>query len=347
MNISPTPKRYTSRSDFRNERPPQYGNNLRFNQGYPIDNRNNINPNPRERLIPKEYQESAKTVDDLLYEVKSLNRKLYEQQLEENRLIKLSETLKGKLSKYHQIALKYRQERNDLSFKLYNRNIFDNNDIQDDNMDIFNENNVNRGRNDDMDENDQIYIGKRRNDNVKNIQPSVAINNPATQNKTKSNDSELKEKIDKLYQMVSNLQLDSVSNGNENHNLSNLKGRHDDNSKYPSERDLDIIKTEELKQLEDAVLEYREKLEAKKAYEKRKISAQQEISQIQKELNEFNYSHESRNTSRGPSNPDIDRDYEFSGKRPSRTRDGSKRRERVYTFNDEEEKSIFLSDAKA
>ena len=282
-NGSPTPRRYTS------SRPDLYNYEDRDQDRY---------MNPREKLIPREYYENVRTVDELLSEIKMLSRQLREQQDRELKLRNLCETLKGKLSKYFQfreLAFKYKQQRDELSYKLYKKNIYtdtDTDDSDDEDLAGFEVSNLNKNSND-----DQIYISKRKNNiihNRNNNNKSSISSNKSESNNKNDNDSETKELINKLYEMITSLKQtnitmspqsndinksssDSGSSSSNNNNTNNK-------SKYLSERDLDIIKTEELKKLEDAVQEYRHKLEAKKAYERRKISAQQEILQIQEEL---------------------------------------------------------------
>lgn len=300
-NGSPTPRRYTSRPDFKN-----YG----FDG---LENRDNGSRymNPREKLIPKQYYENARTVDELLAEIKMLSRQLREQQERELKLRNLCETLKGKLGKYfefRELALRYKHERDELSYKLYKKNIY-----EDDDDNINNSNNNNNVKNfdfiDDSDVNkdlddNHIYISKRRNNHYKNNEHRSSMSTNKSDLDQNGNDLETKELISKLYEMISSLKQDSItlstqsnsnncnntddnnrnSNGDNMNNDSNKNNNTEDKSKYLSEKDLDVIKTEELKKLEDAVQEYRHRLEARKAYERRKISAQQEILQIQEEL---------------------------------------------------------------
>lgn len=289
-NTSPTPRRYTSsRPDFRN--------NVRFTSGTYGDN---INVNPREKLIPREYYENARNVDELLYEIRSLNRQLYEQQAKETKLNKLCEKLKDKLNKYYhyrELALRYKQQRNELSERLYKRNVFDDDDDDEilDDASMRNNirerlNNINDENLDDSDEFDdnKLYVSKRRSARNKIHGSKASVNK--TGNEQAGQDSETKELISKLYEMISSLKEEKTAsstqlNATSPANNVEPKGNHTTKeTKYLSERELDIIKTEELKKLEDAVQDYRTKLEARKAYERRKISAQQEISQIQEEL---------------------------------------------------------------
>lgn len=298
-NGSPTPRRYTSRPDLKD-----YG----FDG---LENRDSGNRymNPREKLIPRQYYENARTVDELLSEIKMLSRQLREQQERELKLRNLCETLKGKLGKYfefRELALRYKHERDELSYKLYKRNIYDD---EDENNNNHNDNNVktfdfiDESNNNKNSDDDQIYVSKKRNNHYRNNSHRPSISTDKSGLNKNGNDLETKELITKLYEMISSLKHDNTTlspqynannnsnigdndnnNTNNNNNEINKNNSTDNKSKYLSERDLDIIKTEELKKLEDAVQEYRHRLEARKAYEKRKISAQQEILQIQEEL---------------------------------------------------------------
>lgn len=295
-NGSPTPRRYTSRPDFKN-----FGIDG-------LENRDNGNRyvNPREKLIPRQYYENARTVDELLSEIKMLSRQLREQQERELKLRNLCETLKGKLGKYfefRELALRYKHERDELSYKLYKKNIYEdeddnNNNTNVKNFDFVDESDINKNSDD-----DQIYVSKRRNNHYRNNDHRSSISTNKSDLNKNGNDLETKELISKLYEMISSLKQDNITistesnvnntnntddhdNNSTNNNNSEIKKNNntDNKSEYLSERDLDVIKTEELKKLEDAVQEYRHRLEARKAYERRKISAQQEILQIQEEL---------------------------------------------------------------
>ncbi|CCE65915.1 hypothetical protein TPHA_0N01340 [Tetrapisispora phaffii CBS 4417] len=109
MNISPTPKRYTSSSSKYN-----YDEDDDFNMRY--NNRNIFNRQPRNNgyqdsrvrdpnvqgvtILPEEYRMNSKMIGEILQEVKDLKNKLNAKDEELIRLTSITQTLRNKVTKY-------------------------------------------------------------------------------------------------------------------------------------------------------------------------------------------------------------------------------------------------------
>lgn len=320
MNISPTPKRYNNKRNFRmsdyRDVDDYYYNadyhdnlrrgNLNYNSGPSSYN------NEKEKLIPKEYKESKQTIDELLTQIRVLNKRLNDKQQENMRLNSLVDTLRNKLLKYTELSKQYKNERDELSNKLYTRNISEC-------------------------ENDMIQLNKRRgngdqkssNTNLNNVNDnipsSVSINSPSTEISSVSKNSlstrsenleVLTSKMDKIYEVLNNLQsmkadnLNPPNTSNSTSDTSTSINNTNMKENYPSEQDIIIKETEELKKLEDSIQEYRRKVQIKRDNDKRKTSLQEELLRLQKDLGEVNMNsfHNNKNGAnnvRSVSNRDI------------------------------------------
>lgn len=107
MNISPTPRRYNSRSggiDFNDE------NYLAFSD--PINRDSNGNGMGRERIIPEEYKLNSRMINRLIRQNKELMNKLDGKQEEIDRLNVLVGSLRGKLIKYTELNKKLEDRQN-------------------------------------------------------------------------------------------------------------------------------------------------------------------------------------------------------------------------------------------
>lgn len=266
-NPSPTPRRYTSRPEFRN--------NLRHPTGNFGDQRN-LNTNLRETFIPKEYYENAKNVDELLAEIKSLNKQLYESQCEKLRINDRFQQCQNKLGKYHELASKYKEERNELSMRLYGRNIYGSNEDN-----VLDDSEMERELNRKNIHNDKIYVEKRRDDGDDN--KSHNSSKSAENNRTQMDDDKIEEFALKLLEKIVAVKKE------ESGSVSNAKKVSKNNKiDHTDDNDDDVIKTKELEELEDKVSEFRNKLAKRKALGRRKASLQLELLQLQKELGKSN-----------------------------------------------------------
>lgn len=266
-NPSPTPRRYTSRPEFRN--------NLRHPTGSFGDQRN-LNTNPREKFIPKEYYENAKNVDELLGEIKSLNKQLYESQCEKIRINDRFQQCQNKLGKYHELASKYKEERDELSMRLYGRNIYGSGEDN-----VLDDSEMERELSRKNIHNDKIYVTKRRNEDAESRSQNSSTDDKDS--KTQMDDDKIEEFALKLLEKIVAVKKE------ESEPASNGKKAHKNNSTdYTDENDDDIIKSNELEELEEKVSEFRNKLAKRKALGRRKASLKLELLQLQQELGSSN-----------------------------------------------------------
>lgn len=100
MNLSPTPRRYASRSK-------PMGSDNAFMYSDPIDVRNSAN---NDRIIPEEYRLNSQMINRLIKQNKELILKLDGKQEEIDRLNILVGSLRGKLIKYTEINKKLESE---------------------------------------------------------------------------------------------------------------------------------------------------------------------------------------------------------------------------------------------
>ncbi|CAL9727627.1 hypothetical protein MOUN0_A02322 [Monosporozyma unispora] len=269
-NVPPTPRRYTSR--------PENRNNLRYTSGN-FGAQRNLNSNPREKYVPREYYENAKNVDGLISEIKALKIQLYESQCENARLNDKFQQCKNKLGKYHDLAIQYKQERNDLSMKLYNRNVYEEHE-----RDFSDDFEVGRDNNSKNYQSDKIHVTKRRNDNENERRANSSTdddNDDENVNGNSSNymeDPKFKESIIKLLEKIA-----AVNTNDANGKKGNSVEKSND-TEYMDETVIDIMATKQLKVLEDTVSELRNKLNYKKAYEQRVSSVKSEISELSNQL---------------------------------------------------------------
>ncbi|CCK68367.1 Spc42p KNAG_0A07140 [Huiozyma naganishii CBS 8797] len=240
MNASPTPKRYSSFNAMDGDK--YYFGERPLRNKYRDD---------RDRLIPREYRESAKTFEELLAEVKALNRNLNERQQDIMRLTALTDTLRGKLKKYVDVSQRYKAERDDLLEEVAALR------VRDRELDRREPDH----REPDHREPDRIHINKRT---------AGGGGNGAERDQGQDPDV-LTAKMDKIYDVLSRLQP------GEHHAPATT-------DRAPSEQDIIVRETEELKQLEDAVMEYRQKVKVKRENDRRKTSLQQELLKLQKDL---------------------------------------------------------------
>ncbi|EDZ70930.1 YKL042Wp-like protein [Saccharomyces cerevisiae AWRI1631] len=118
MNGSPTPKRYSSKSsrlydDYYNI-PYQYSNPTPMNRDY-NDVGSRINA---DKLVPEEYKRNTEFINKAVQQNKELNFKLREKQNEIFELKKIAETLRSKLEKYVDITKKLEDQNLNLQIKI-------------------------------------------------------------------------------------------------------------------------------------------------------------------------------------------------------------------------------------
>lgn len=235
----------------------------------------------KEKLIPKEYKESKQTVDELVAQIKVLNKRLNDKHAENMRLNSLVDTLRNKLLKYKGLSDQYKEERDELSNKLYTRNISEH-------------------------ESDMIQLSKKRSkdrniisDTKNNSSSPLSSNTPKREKSTDERDNKsdnlelLTAKMNKIYEVLSNLQTikaDTLNSHNDS-NATTINSSRDINSDndnlrkaYPSEQDMIITETRELDNLQNLVHECRLKLQIKRDNDKRKASLQEELSSLQHAL---------------------------------------------------------------
>lgn len=313
MNISPTPKRYASRSGQKFDN--YYDENI-YSYADPIGR--NYYPRARsngDRLIPNEYKQSGQTLEDLVQQVKQLNTKLESKQQENERLNMLVNSLRAKLVKYTDLCEQYKSELNRKTSELYNRNVSEH-------------------------EQDYIQVNKKRSNNQNGI-----INNgsndsrvPSIQSESSSQSSSntqnegidlLMVKMDRLYDILANAKSSSTKADIPNSPNSPLRTPNRSTTSIPSEQDILVRESREFKKLEAQVQEYQRRLNARQENEQRKISLQRQLLELQKMLDE------PANADHIPSTRSVSSDHSFSSPHPTdcSSQHGPTKIERSKIFN--------------
>lgn len=266
MNISPTPRRYNSRSggmDFNDE------NYLAFSD--PVNRDSNGNGMGRERIIPEEYKLNSRMINRLIRQNKELMNKLDGKQEEIDRLNVLVGSLRGKLIKY-----------TELNKKLEDRQ------------------NVSRipsdGSNDVETDSNYIQLPKRRN--------NKELDKDTTDPRLSKDDriSALSEKLDMLTKIMMESRNSSLASPSQKEHSTSVPTPSSAPTSTttatsppppntstailhrPSEEDIMCRESMELKQLEDQIESLKRKLLIKRENELRKISLSQELLELMGKL---------------------------------------------------------------
>lgn len=259
MNISPTPRRYTSRS----------GNGAGLNYGSSNINNDHAyiysDPVARDysgdRIIPEEYKLNSQMINRLIKQNKDLISKLDSKQEEIDRLNVLVGSLRGKLIKYTEMNKKLQEG---LGVKTASEDIVEN-------------------------EKDYIQVPKRRSNNDESSRTA-----PPNDDRINT----LSMKLDKLADLVlENGVLSSpaipqrvptapTSSGINlsSNSASNIPLRRTVSLSEPSEEDIMCRESLELKQMEDQIDTLKRKLLIKRENELRKISLNQELLELMDKL---------------------------------------------------------------
>ncbi|EJS42889.1 spc42p [Saccharomyces arboricola H-6] len=292
MNGSPTPKRYSSKSsrlydDYYNI-PYQYSNPTPMNRDYnDVGSRMNA-----DKLVPEEYKRNTEFINKAVQQNKELNFKLREKQNEIFELKKIAETLRSKLEKYVDITKRLEDQNlnlqikaNDLEKKLSDANaIIKDRRYSNVKEPIIDENFV-------PEDYSQINLPKNR-------APDGGIN-PRLNNKSSNGseqDSRLKA-IEKTLSVLTNYVMRTEENNNERASLpsplntiSPINNRLDfqEQKKYnptlktnPSDDDIMMYESAELKRVEEEIEELKRKILVRKKHDLRKLSLNNQLQELQ------------------------------------------------------------------
>ncbi|KOG98277.1 Spc42p [Saccharomyces eubayanus] len=292
MNGSPTPKRYSSKSsrlydDYYNI-PYQYSNPIPMNRDYnDIGSRMNA-----DKLVPEEYKRNTEFINKAVQQNKELNFKLREKQNEIFELKKIAETLRSKLEKYVDITKRLEDQNlnlqikaNDLEKKLSEANV------------IIKDRRYSNIKEPVVDENvisqdyDQINVPKNR--------PPDAGINPRSNNKAyngSEQDNRLKA-IEKTLSVLTDYVMRTEESNNDRASLPsplntmspiNNRLNFQEAKKYnptlksnPSDDDIMMYESAELKRVEEQIEELKRKILVRKKHDLRKLSLNNQLQELQ------------------------------------------------------------------
>ncbi|CAI4044883.1 hypothetical protein SKDZ_11G1650 [Saccharomyces kudriavzevii ZP591] len=293
MNGSPTPKRYSSKSsrlhdDYYNI-PYQYSNPIPMNRDYnDVGSRMNA-----DKLVPEEYKRNTEFINKAVQQNKELNFKLREKQNEIFELKKIAETLRSKLEKYVDITKKLEDQNLNLQIKL--------NDLEKKLSDanaVIKDRSYSNVKEPAVDENfvsqdyDQINVPKNR-------APGARIN-PRPNNKGPNGseqDSRLKA-IEKTLSVLTNYvmrtedsnsdkasplpsPLNTISPINNRLNFQEPKKYNPTHNVNPSDDDIMMYESAELKRVEEEIEELKRKILVRKKHDLRKLSLNNQLQELQ------------------------------------------------------------------
>lgn len=299
MNISPTPRRYTTRTGNPRIDPlgmedkyyftdPMRKTNLRNGR---YNNNNNSGPNNNDVLLPPEYKLSAQTFNELIEQNKRLTNMLEGKQREINELKAENSEFRSKLWKYTEMADRYKNE-------IDRRDNADRQRVKSQNM---------------SEPKDYIQINKKRNDNNNNNNHTTPYRNTirkenrsnrknarddtdseyddddddeiddsryetATSSRRSKSDSQQAEKLETLMKNVEHINRilsDSLEEAPA------PKVRLSSSIIHPTDTDILVTESSELQSLEDQIRVLQNKLNIKQQNEKRKVSLQQRLKELQ------------------------------------------------------------------
>lgn len=293
MNGSPTPKRYSSKSsrlydDYYNI-PYQYSNPTPMKRDY-NDVGSRINA---DKLVPEEYKRNTEFINKAVQQNKELNFKLREKQNEIFELKKIAETLRSKLEKYVDITKKLEDQNLNLQIKISDleKKLSDANST-------FKEMRFPKVKDpmvddDPVSENyDQINVPKHR--------APDATGNPRTTNKvsnTSDQDSRLKA-IERTLSVLTNYVMRSEDGNNDRmsplpsplNTISPINNRlnFQEPKRYnptvkvnPSDDDIMMYESAELKRVEEEIEELKRKILVRKKHDLRKLSLNNQLQELQ------------------------------------------------------------------
>ena len=293
MNGSPTPKRYSSKSsrlydDYYNV-PYQYSNPIPMNRDY-NDVGSRINA---DKLVPEEYKRNTEFINKAVQQNKELNFKLREKQNEIFELKKIAETLRSKLEKYVDITKKLEDQNLNLQIKISDleKKLSDaNSTIKD-----MNYSNVSKPI---VDENfvpqkyDQINVPKNRASDV-----GIDLRSTNKASNTSDENNRLKA-IEKTLSVLTNYVMRTEENSNNKmtpsppplNTISPINNRlnFQDSKKYnpmpkvnPSDDDIMMYESAELKRVEEEIEELKRKILVRKKHDLRKLSLNNQLQELQ------------------------------------------------------------------
>lgn len=294
MNISPTPRRYTTRTGNPRNDPlgmedkyyftdPMRKTNLR-NGRY---SNNNVGQNNNDVLLPPEYKLSAQTFNELIEQNKRLTNMLEGKQREINDLKAENSEFRSKLWKYTEMADRYKNE-------IDRRDSEDRQRVNSQNMsqptDYIQ---INKKRNDNNSNNHTTpyrnTIRKENRSNRKNVRDDTdseyddddnddsRYETAASSRRSKS-DSQQAEKLETLMKNVEHINRilsDSLEEAPA------PKIRSSSSVIHPTDTDILMTESSELQSLEDQIRVLQNKLNIKQQNEKRKVSLQQRLRELQ------------------------------------------------------------------
>lgn len=256
MNISPTPRRYTSRNgDFVDDNIYPYSD--------PIDRNSHA---PRERIVPEEYRLNSQMINRLIRQNKELMNKLDSKQEEIDRLNVLVGSLRGKLIKYTELNKKLQES-------------------------MGQTNGPSRSSSDGVESSNYIQLPKRRDNNVLDKE-----NENQHKYSKDDRISALSQKLDMLTRLMmdgkTGTPLSSAAvavspppaTGGPQVISPGMPSTAQTILNRPSEEDIMCRESMELKQLEDQIESLKRKLLIKRENELRKISLNQELLELMEKL---------------------------------------------------------------
>ncbi|KAL3230608.1 Spindle pole body component SPC42 [Nakaseomyces bracarensis] len=313
MSISPTPRRYNSRSDRYysskvNDIPPfdladNYNNKY---TRYPIPN--NLGDENVDRLIPEEIKLQKKAINDLISQNKKLQATTAAQRDEIERLNIIIGQFRAKLTKYSVLNKKLQEEINGKKNTI--RYSPPGTAAKESSFESSFEN-----------ANDYIQIPKKREEDIYMDEKF----NPSTK--------QLNDKVDKLMELLANVQKQQQQ---QQSGFTDSSPRTEQNTlpvtsspkiRDPSEEDIICQESAELKNLENQIEVVKKKLLIKKENELRKLSLENELIELMGQLSADSSPYHN-NTKRR-----VDRRYEESGVSDSIKRDDKYTKEKIKPFN--------------
>ena len=226
----------------------------------------NIDDMRSDRIVPEEYKLNSQMINKLIKQNKEMNNKLNSKQDEINRLNSLIGSLRGKLIKYTELNRKLTSD-----FQNFRHNDLSNNNINNTSGSIT------------EDANDYIQVPKRRSSTLET--PPDSLSTPTILKNSNSYDEKitsLTEKLDQLTSLV--LEKKTLCNTKP---VTKILGNSPQQSIFmqePSEEDIMIKESVELKNLENQIDSMKRKLLIKRENELRKISLNQELLELMDKL---------------------------------------------------------------
>ncbi|SMN17759.1 similar to Saccharomyces cerevisiae YKL042W SPC42 Central plaque component of spindle pole body (SPB) [Maudiozyma saulgeensis] len=293
MNISPTPRRYASRTGnirpnaFNVEDKYYFSDPLRKNNGYGKSNiyGNNVNvkTDSNDALLPPEYKLSAQTFNELIELNKRLTNMLEGKQREINELKAENNEFRSKLWKYTEMADRYKNEIDRRDSEERQRTRSQNMSQPTDYIQINKKREKNTStpyRPMNRYSNGKVNGGNKEDDDEDDDDDDDDAESRFQTAKTSKEDIQQSQKLETLIKNVehiSRILSDSFEEGQ-------TPKTRQSSTVHPTDTDILMTESSELQVLEDQIRVLQNKLNIKQQNEKRKISLQQRLGELQNML---------------------------------------------------------------